>query len=498
VLGLDLGTQSVKAVLLDHRGEVWARATAPCAVSFPRPGWAEQDPRDWERALEAAVRRLLAQAGTSRHEIVGIGIAAQVDGVVPVDRRLEPLSAAPIWLDRRATEQTLAFGQRLDQRTLREISGLNLDASHVAPKIAWLRRHGEGQRDAVLYLLPGSYLVARLTGVVAVDHVNASSTLLYDVRRRAWSEALLRAFDIDPRLLAPIRPCTQIAGVLSSKVAGRLGLTAGCPVVVGTGDEHAAAFAAGAVEPGVVCDIGGTAEPVGSAAAQPIMDPTGLLETHPHVLENRWFIENPGFVSGGSVLWLAETILDSRQEDMVDLAADAPPGSDGLLFVPALGGAVTPRWNDRVRGAFYGLTTAHGRAHLARALLEGCAFAVRDIVDRLDEVGLRSDSVRVVGGMARRPFLLQLKANVTGRRVASVSEQEATALGAAMIAATGIGWYPSLDDAAAAIGGRTAATYDPDLALRSLYDDAYRRYRSLFDAIEPLAQKEVQGEPAAP
>jgi xylulokinase len=236
--------------------------------------------------------------------------------------------------------------------------------------------------------------------------------------------------------------------------------------------------------PGVVCDITGTAEPVAAATDRPVFDDHRLVETHAHADPRAWLIENPGFVSGGSTRWLAG-ILDTTQDSLPSLAAEAPAGSDGLRFVPALSGSMTPRWNEHARGVFSGLALSHGRAHLARAVLEGCTFALRDIVDRLAALGLAGDEVRVVGGGARSPFWLQLKADVTGRTVRVVEAAEATAVGAAMLAAVGAGLMDGLDEAAAAMVRLAARSFEPDPALRAVYDDAYAAYRDLFDAVEP-------------
>ena len=184
-----------------------------------------------------------------------------------------------------------------------------------------------------------------------------------------------------------------------------------------------------------------------AAALRPLVDPARALETHPHAAPDRWLVENPGFVSGGSTRWLADAVLGVPEAQLFALAAEAPPGSDGLVFVPALGGAVTPRWNDRARGTFHGLRLGHDRRHLCRAVLEGCAFALRDIVEGLDALGLAGDRIRVLGGGARDPLWMSIKSDVTGCVVERLAEPEATAYGAALLAATGIGWFP---DAAAA------------------------------------------------
>ena len=347
--------------------------------------------------------------------------------------------------------------------------------------MAWLAANVPGPVDG--YLAPTSFVVADLTGERVIDHANASSSLLYDVRRRDWSPLLLDALQVDARSLGRLAPAVEVAGRLSEEAARDLGLTTSCVVAVGTGDEHAACVAAGALQPGIIADIAGTAEPVASAAWDPLWDPAGLVETHAHVPLDRWLVENPGFLAGGSVRWLAQAILGCEQPEIESLAAGAPPGSDGVLFIPALNGSTTPRWDEDARGVFSGLALNHDRRHLARAVLEGCAFAVRDIVDRLAELGLGSRTLRVVGGGARNRLALQIRADVTGLRVEAPRESEATALGAAIVAAVAVGWYRDLDDAAASTRDTSPFVAEPIPANVEVYAEAYDRYRATFEAV---------------
>jgi xylulokinase len=476
VIGCDVGTGSCKALALDTTGRVVARAAERYPVAHPRPGWAEQDARDWEAALLRVIASLVAQVGRDR--VAAIGIAGQVDGIVPVDAHDRPLGPAPIWMDRRATNEAAALSVRLGAAAMRARTGLNIDASHGGPKIAWFRSQERAGRVPAAdgYLLPTSFAVAALTGIRAVDPAAASSTMLMDVGTLDWADDLAAAVGTSRDALAPIVPAASVVGELLSTVAEQLGLGPGVRVVAGTGDEHAACLAAGVHDPGVVCDITGTAEPVAAASTTPLIPDDASLETHPHALPDRWLLENPGFVSGGSTHWLAEAVLGVPEAQLFALATDAPVGSDGLVFIPALGGAMTPRWNDRARGTFHGLRLGHDRRHLARAVLEGCAFALRDIVDALETLGVAGDRLRVVGGGAR----------VTGRAVERLVEPEATALGAALLAATGVGWFPD-----AASGARSTLALQPHVDLpdahhHGIYTAAYARYRRIFDALEPI------------
>jgi xylulokinase len=306
--------------------------------------------------------------------------------------------------------------------------------------------------------------------------------MVYDVAKGEFDDELCEAAGLDPAMLPVVRPSTDVVGALRGDVAADLGLPSTCAVVVGTGDEHAASVGAGAIESGVVVDVTGTAEPVTTVAAEPVRDPLGVVETHGHAVPGAWLIENPGFVSGGSTLWLAN-LLGVPQGEIFTRATQAPPTSDGVLFLPELSGSTAPRWNDAMRGAFLGLAMNHTSAHLARAVLEGCAYALRDIVERLDALGLGHGEVRIVGGGARDDLWASIKADVLGRPVRRVLTQEATAVGAAMIAGVGAGVFADFSAALVAVQ-LDPNSIDPEPAAQRQYADAYGRYLAAFDAVE--------------
>jgi xylulokinase len=487
VIGCDVGSQSLKGVLIDGDGAVVAEASAPYDLSFPRPGWAEQDPDAWLQALRTTISALLERGGVAAGAVGTLGLASQVDGAVAVDRRGHHLRPAIIWMDRRAEAQCQALGQRIAKERIFEITGLNLDSSHVAPKILWLRdEEPEVYEAAGSMLLPGSYVVYRLTGERVVDYSNASSTMLYDVQNRGWSKEMLAVTGIDEALLGRVDAANKVAGTVTQEAGREVGLTPGTRVVVGCGDEHGACLGAGLVEANLICDITGTAEPVAVAAPEPVFDETGLVETHAHADSRLWLIENPGFVSGGSILWYSNNI--ARQNSFDDLAPEAeriPPGSDGLVFLPCLSGAMTPTWNGNARGVFFGLSMKHGRAHLNRAVFEGCAYGLRDIVDRFGALGLGGEEVRLVGGGAKSALWCQIKADVTGRVLRTLKNSEATATGAAMLAGVAEGTYASLDDAAERLV-ELGDTYEPRAESKVAYDEAYALYRTVYAALEPV------------
>ncbi len=482
VLGVDVGSQSIKAVIVDERGDVVSAGSAPLTMVHEHDGWADQDPHAYRTALRDAVRA--ATEGAQSDRVVAIGLGSQVDGVIACEADGTPLRPAIIWLDKRATKQCDQLVGVVGSERLAERTGLVADASHSAPKMMWIRENEpEVWRRAAVLAPVGSYVLHHLSGSYAQDAANASSTMVYDVTAGDFDDQLCEAAGVDPAMLPPVRPSTDVVGTLLPEAAAELGLPATCAVVVGTGDEHAASVGAGAIEAGVVVDVTGTAEPVTTVAAAPVRDPLGVVETHGHAVPGSWLIENPGFVSGGSTLWLATGLLGIPQGEVFARAREAPPASDGVLFLPALSGSTAPRWNDAMRGAFLGLAMNHTSAHVARAVLEGCAYALRDIVDRLEALGLGHGEMRIVGGGARDDLWASIKADVLGRPVRRVLTDEATAVGAAMVAGVGVGLFADFSAASVAVQ-LDPNPIEPDAAAQRQYAESYGRYRAAFDAVE--------------
>ncbi len=484
-IGLDVGSQSIKGVLVDGEGIERAWASSALTLTHARGGWAEQDPRHFEEGIASVIARLLAHSGLGGGDVGALSLACQVDGVVPLSLTGEALGPAIIWLDRRADAQADAMAQLVGRGRLFDITGLVPDASHSGPKIHWLRDHQPEIFTAAAAFPPvAGYLLHRFTNRLALDHANASSSMMYDLRARRWSTELVETFGLREDQLGEILDASTVAGSLTSEAAGMLGLSTECAVLVGTGDEHAASIGAGAVTEGVITDVTGTAEPVTVASVELVLDPEMLVETHAHALTGFYLVENPGFVSGGSTKWLADNVLGVAQAAIFDLAAQAAPAADGLLFIPALSGAMTPTWNAQMRGAFAGLSLTHTSHSLARAVLEGCAFALRDVVDRFAAMGLGHEEIRVVGGGAASDTWMQIKADVTARPVRRVVVKEATALGAALLASVALGIFPNLNDAVSQMVTLAETPFEPNPSNRSRYDEAYRRYRDLYDAVE--------------
>ena len=498
VIGCDVGSQGTNGALYAADGTLVSSAYEAYDLSFPHPSWAEQDPDVWTGAVERVCRRLVDDCPGGADGIGALSFGSQLDGMVACDAAGRPVRPAMIWMDRRAEPQAARLAERMSPADFYAAVGANLDSSHAVFKALWIRDEEPASWERVVHLMPpGSFVFRHATGELLVDYSNASSLALLDPRTRTWSDRALAAAEIDPVLLPAVAAGTAAIEGLTPSFAEASGLRPSTVVAVGCGDEMAATLGAGVFAPGEVCDVVGTAEPVCAASAEPREDPTMLVECHPHADPDAWLLENPGFVSGGNLRWWRDQFAPvERDAESVGLgdaydflsseAGRVPPGADGLVFLPCMQGAMAPEWNGAARGVFYGLTLAHTRDHMTRAILEGSAFALRDILTAMRDAGLDVQRLTIVGGGAKGPLWRQIKADVTGLPVRVPTSVETTATGAAILAAVASGMHASVGEAVAAFVSYRPDVHEPDPATSADYDEAYERYRRVYDALRPV------------
>jgi xylulokinase len=480
IVGIDIGTQSLKAVVVSDQLEILGEHSVGYQPAFPRPGWVEQDPALWEQAMKPAIAEALQKAKVQPDSVKAVGLAGQLDGCIAVDKDGVPLHPCLIWMDRRAEDEIAGLDADLVQR----LGGVVLDASHLAAKIKWLKRHVPAARGAKCFHVPVSYLVSRLTGEHVIDHGTASTSMLYGLSAQAYVPKLLDHFGIAEHELPAARPAESIAGLLNSFGRELTGLPKGLPVAVGTGDDFSSALGAGLVEPGRLITVLGTAEVVGALHPTPVIDPLRLVETHAYS-GGMYYIENPGWLSGGGLTWFTQTF---GLPDFQTLDAEAnvtKPGAEGILFLPALSGAMAPEWLASARGVFFGMTPSHGRGHLARALLEGTAFAMRDVLERVQSLGVHVEALRIVGGGARSSLWCQIRADIAGLPAEVPVRADTSPIGAALLAGAASGIFPDLVSAAGSLT-HDMQIVEPRHDLKPLYDEGHQRYRDLFCALKPL------------
>jgi xylulokinase len=480
LVGVDIGTQSLKVAVTDSALSLKGEASRPYSPSFPGPDRAEQDPALWERALGPAIAEALARAQATARQVSGLAICGQLDGCIPVDGSGDPRGPCLTWMDRRAGAEL----SDIDTDQLHNVTGIIADASHLAAKIRWLKRHeGEASRTT-RYHQPVSYMVERLTRAFVIDHALASTSMLYDLEARDYDTALLSAFGVARAELPNLAESGDCAGTLTVAGAGLTGLPTGIPVAVGTGDDFSTPLGAGLTEAGELSVAIGTGEVVGALFAEPVIDPDCLVETHAYPAGG-YFIENPGWLSGGAVTWLKDLLGILDYELFDEVAAGAPAGADGLIFLPALTGAMAPEWIATARGCFYGLTPAHGAPHLARALLEGLGFAMRDVLARLVKLGAQPKSLKLLAGGSRSTVSAQLRADIAALPVFLPQHSHSSVIGAAMLAGVAAGAFTDLKQAVTRLAPPSRCL-TPNAVATAVLDCSYERYRQLFAAVKSI------------
>lgn len=480
IIGIDIGTQSLKAVVVSDDFQVRSEASQNYEIQFPKPGWAEQPPVFWEKALGSAIDNALSEAGVHPSDVKALGIVGQLDGCVAVDHSDNPLSSCLIWMDRRA-KPNLAGVSGDEVRTR---AGVTLDPSHMAAKICWLQNNIPDRDLIAKFHQPVSYMVARLTGQSVIDHATASTTMLYSLKHQRYDSFLFNMFGVEMEQLPEIKNAWNVAGIISDDGSALSGLPKGIPVAVGTGDDFSNVIGAGQTKPGRLISTLGTAEVVGALNDTLKIDPKGLVETHSY-LDNLFFIENPGWSSGGALSWFIRLFGLTSPQILDQRASEKPPASEGLLFIPALTGAMAPEWIPTAKGCFYGLTPAHGFGHMARAILEGCAFAMRDVAERLIELDVPLNEILLLGGGARSRLWGHIRADVCNLPVIIPQWVDTSPLAAAMLAAVASGIVSDINSCAAAVE-IVGETIEPDQRNRDLYESAYRDYHRLFESLRPM------------
>jgi xylulokinase len=486
-LGVDVGTSGVKAILVDASGEVLASAVTALQLSTPQPGWAEQDPDAWWAAAAAAIRTVLAARPGDSPDAVGV--SGQMHSSVFLDAHGEVIRPALLWCDGRTTAECREITERVGgEQRLRDLACNPALEGFTLPKVLWLRRHEpEAFARLATVMLAKDFIRFKLTGVVATEPSDASATLMYDTAHMRWSTEILDAVGVPREIVPDVGGSSEILGRLSVEAAGATGLRPGTPVVGGGADNACGAAGVGSIAPGEAVSSWGTSGTVLAPMSEPRVDPTLRAHTFCHVAPGVWYLMGVVLSAGGAFAWYRDQLardLTSTGEANERLNAEAmaiAPGADGVTFLPYLQGDRTPHRDATARGAILGLSLAHSRAHVTRAVIEGVCFALRDSVTILQELGVVPNHMLLTGGGARVPFLRRMQADVFGLPVCTVDREEGPAYGAALLAAVGAGAFPSLGAAAAATLRRAPAE-QPDLAGHSAYDEPYRRFRESFHA----------------
>jgi xylulokinase len=477
ILTVDQGTSSTKTALWDSSGGLVAEASAAYELHRPSALWAEIDPERWWDALCTTVAAVLAEGRVPATEVAALALDGIGWTLVPVDGAFRALAPAMTWLDRRAEAEAAALRARPDADALVNLVANPIDAAYITPKLAWLRATRPAVFDATRWFLTASgFLVARLTGEATCDLTQAYGFHCFDIRRDRWDEAAATALGIPLDRLPPLHRAGDIAGGLTAVAAELTGLAAGTPVLVGGLDAAVGALGGGVTHPGQTQDQGGQAGGMGMSVSRVVVEPR-LILSH-HVLDGQYLLQS-GTVGGGALHWLRGVVgrRAATFEELSAEAASAPPGSNGLLFLPYLAGERTPLWSSTARGVFFGLSYATTQADMLRSVMEGCAFAVYDGLRLAEARGMSVSEWLGQGGAARSPLWNQIKADVTGRPFVVARRADGGEGG------HGLGLF-ALGAAAAGIAGDPGETVERLLPDRIVSEPNGARgalYRELFD-----------------
>jgi len=480
-IGIDTGTSSTKAVVINDAGEVVFSCLPTHSFATPKPGWAESDPADWKAGCLDALRQVAEKFDPA--EIAGIGLTGQMHGLVLLDSAGEILRPAIMWNDQRTAAECQELTELVGKKAVLGITGNPILTGFTAPKIRWVQKNEPAVWSKVAkILLPKDYIRYCLSGEFFAEVSDASGTSLLNVEQRDWSQVMLEACEVRREQLPDLTESTAPSTSLSAQAARLTGLPEGLPIIAGGGDQAAGAVGCGIVRPGVLSCTLGTSGVVFAHAEKFQAEPHGRLHAFCAAVPGKWHYMGVQLSCAGSYQWFHDKLGGGRSfRELDELAKTAPAGSEGLLFMPYLSGERTPHPDPDARGGFVGLSLRHGLEHMARAVLEGVAFGLRDGLELMRGLGLQPKEIVASGGGAKSPLWTSILANTFATPMVHVTSVDGAAYGAAVLAAVGTGGYDSVEAACDAMV-KPVGRVDPDAAVAT-YEAFYAHYRELYPAL---------------
>jgi xylulokinase len=496
LIGIDIGTSGTKTILMNEDGHVAASATQEYPLHTPHPGWSEQDPEDWWKAVCATTRKVLAQSGIAPSQIKGIGYSGQMHGSVFLDANGRVVRPCLLWNDSRTWRECEEITQAATPEKLHDWISNPVMTGFTAPKVAWLKKNEPENFARVRHLmLPKDYVRYRMTGEIATDVSDAAGTALFNVRERRWATKLLEVMGVPAEWMPPVFASYEVTGRVTGAAASECGLAEGTPVVGGGADNPCGAVGAGVVVEGRVMVSLGTSGVIFSPTPGGKIDPSERLHNFCAAPPDQNYLMGVVISAGMCLRWYRDRFaLEEKAEaaksgrDVYDVimerAAQVPPGCEGLYFLPYIMGERTPMNDPHARGAWVGLSFRHGFPHLIRSIVEGVNFALRDNMEVIRSLNVRVNQVRLIGGGARSAFWRQMMADVLGAEIVTLRGAEGPAQGAAILAGVGAGIYTDLTDTVdRLLPLELKCEPDPDSQRR--YNDIYGLYHALYPALKP-------------
>jgi len=487
LLGLDIGTSGVKALLISVEGKIISSKTESYPLATPNSGWAEQSPYDWWEATVKVIKEIISNIPVDSCQIKGISLSGQMHSSVFLDEKMKVIRPAILWSDTRTSKQckeiyTKAGG--LDQ-LISYVSNPALEG-FTAPKVLWLRENEPENYQKLKYiLLPKDYIRYRLSNELFTEVSDAAGTLLFDVIKKRWSTGLLEKLEINQNLLPPVLNSFDLAGKITENIAEQTGLTPGTPVVAGGADNACGAVGSGIIEEGRVMVSIGSSGVVLAQTSNPQADQEGRIHLFNHACPDSWYMMGVMLSAGMSYEWLRRGLFNNRLScsKLDQLAEEINPGSEGLIFLPYLYGERTPYNDANARGVYFGVSGKHDQRHFTRSVLEGVTFALKDSLELIKDKGVNIKEIRVIGGGAKSKIWQQILADILGKEINLLNVEEGPAFGAALVAGVGVGVYSSFAEAVNRII-KVKKTVAPKTQNTEKYNHYYQLYKKLYYSLK--------------
>lgn len=488
-IGIDMGTQSMRAYLFNPEGEQIADAACEYLPVYPKPGWAECDANLWLNALKSVLHKVKEIGQVGADDIGTIAFACIDASIVPVDENCNPIDNCIIWMDNRTGDQADALSKIISEKDALQISGSPITPFQDVTKVMWFKENKpEIYAKTSCFCEATSFFVGYLTGRPVNGYCGSSYTQLLDIRTKAWSEEIFDAAGLDINKTFDVASAFDIAGTVLSDRAEEFGLSTKTKVVVGDSDHEIAMLGCGLIRPGQVLDISGTSTSIATYTYEPVYDPAGTMLTHLSANGKYWTLENASLITGGNLRWYKDTIARCGYNEMDAAAIDIAPGSEGLTFLPFLQGQITPTANSSARGVFFGLTMNHDIPHMTHAVYEANVFTIRDCVEVINKSVGKPEMIIGTGGGTRSELCNQMKADCFGIPFQVMESENATGIGAGMLAGAAEGLFKDMDEATSRYV-KKGKLYIPDPSRKAAYDEAYEAYLKCQQTCQDLFKR---------
>lgn len=498
LLGIDIGTSACKVAIFNLNGEVISQSTKEYRVYYPKPGFVEQNPLEWWESVCMAIKESIASAKINVEQIAAIGIDGQSWSAIPIDREGNVLANTPIWMDTRASDICKETVDRIGFDKIFELSGNSFEPGYSTPKLLWFKNNlPDIYKKTHKFLQSNSFIAFKLTGVISQDLSQGYGIHAFNMKTGKWEDNFCEELGIDRDKLPEIFQCHDVIGGVTGKAAEQTGLAKGTPVVAGGLDASCGTLGAGVIKVGQTQEQGGQAGGMSICEDSAIAHPKLILSFH--VVPELWLLQGGTVGGGGAIKWFRQELgaleeIEAKRvgsnpfKIMDDEAEKISAGSEGLIFLPYMAGERSPLWDKNAKGVFFGLGYSKTRAHMIRAVMEGCAFALEHNMKTAEQIGVCANELVAMGGAANSRLWTQIKADITGKRISVPTSDTATTLGAAILGGVGTGLYKSFDQAVDNTIVITR-THEPDLKAHEQYKNNYQIYLELYEKLRDTMQK---------